>query len=366
MRRVLWLAKGLGPGGMERLLETHARFRNRDEFEYFAAYLVDRPHALVGRVEALGIPCTRFGRGDGVDLLWTRELRAFVRRHGIDVVHLHSPMVAAVARPVLRAMRPRPAVVYTEHNSWDSYSWPTRLANAVTYPLDDAHLAVSAAAAESALGPFQGDLEVLTHGIDVDAVAGRRSRRGAKRAELGIGPGTVVVITVANLRVQKAYDVLLEAAAQAAMKRPELLFLSVGQGPLAAEMEGRHSQLGLEGRFRFLGYREDVHDLLAAGDIFCLASRHEGLPVALMEAFAVGLPVVATRVGGVPEVVEDGESGVLVPSEDPGALAEALVAVAADPGWREKLGRRASELARQFDSRLPIQRIEAIYDEVTR
>jgi glycosyltransferase involved in cell wall biosynthesis len=366
MLRVLWLAKGLGPGGMERLLATHAAVGDHDRFEYFAAYLVERPHSLIATLEALGVTCIRLGAGGSLDPRWAHELRRFVRRHRIDVVHIHSPMVAAIARPAVRSMRHRPAIVYTEHNSWDCYSVPTRLANAATYPLDDAHLAVSAAAARSVAGGLRAGVEVLIHGIDIEAVAARRCRRAAKRAEFLIGPETFVVITVANLRHEKAYDVLLDAAALTTANGADVLFLSVGQGPLASEMEQRCRRLGLERRFRFLGFRDDVHDLLAAADVFCLASRNEGLPVALMEAYAVGLPVVATRVGGLPEVIEDGRSGLLVPPEDPAALSDAILALLDDAGRRDQLGRRASELAGRFDARVAVRRLEALYEEVTR
>jgi len=155
-------------------------------------------------------------------------------------------------------------------------------------------------------------------------------------------------------------------ARQAMAERTDLLFLGVGQGPLAVEMEERRVQLGLGDRFRFLGFRDDVHDLLAASDVFCLASRNEGLPVALMEAYALGLPVIATRVGGLPDVIEDGRSGLLVDPEDPGALARAILALAADEDLRAKLARRALELAWQFDSQGPVRRLEAVYEEVSR
>lgn len=362
--RVLWLAKGLGPGGMERLLEAHARNGDRVAFDYRAAYLVDRPHSVVPALEELGVPCTRLGNGNGNDPRWVAELRTYVRRERIDVVHIHSPLVAALARPALRSMRPRPALVYTEHNSWDCYSAPTRVANALTYRLDDAQVAVSDAA--GAKGRFKHPVETLVHGIDLDAVRARSFRRAELRAELGLDDDAVVVVTVANLRTEKAYDVLLAAAATALAADPNLVFLSVGQGPLADEMEAERDRLGLGERFRFLGFRDDVHDLLAAADVFCLSSRHEGLPVALMEASAAGLPVVATAVGGLPDVVEEGATGLLVASGDAAGLARALLAVSADAGLRQRLGARSAELAHRFDAAAPIRRLESLYRSAAR
>jgi glycosyltransferase involved in cell wall biosynthesis len=350
---------------MERLLEIHARIGDRDAFEYFAAYLVERPNSVIARLEDLGVACTQLGSGRGLDLRWALDLRAFVRRHSIDVVHIHSPMVAAVARPVLRSMCDRPAIMYTEHNSWECYSPATRLANAASFPLDDAQFAVSSAAARSAIGPLKRGVEVLRHGIDIESVAKRASQRELKRSELGIGPDTIVVITVANLRREKAYDVLLDGAARATAKRSDLVFLSVGQGPLGPVMQERAIALGLGEKFRFLGYRDDVPDLLAAADIFCLASRSEGLPLALMEASAMGLPAVVTLVGGLPEAVEDGQSGFCVMPDDARALADAIVAVAADDRRRTDMGRRALELACRFDSRRWVRRVETVYAELS-
>lgn len=364
--RVLWLAKGLGPGGMERLLVTHAQVGDRDRFEYHAAYLVDRPHSVTAELEAAGVPCHRLGTGSSRDVLWTRELRALVRRIGADVVHVHSPMPAALARPALRTMRGRPAVVYTEHNSWDCYGRATRLANALTYPLDDAQLAVSDAAAASPPGPLGRRVETLVHGIDVDAVAKHGPEREAARAELGVADDTIVVVNVANLRREKAHDNLLAAVALAVPRAPELVVLCVGQGPLADTLAAERDRLGLGDHVRFLGFRDDVHRLLAAADVFCLASHHEGLPVALMEASAAGLPTVATAVGGVPSVVDDGRNGLLVPPGDAPALADALVRVAHEPDLRERLAGGALATAARFDATAAVARIESVYASVAR
>src|SRR5690606_27997930 len=122
-------------------------------------------------------------------------------------------------------------------------------------------------------------------------------------------------------------DVLLEAAARvdADPRGRPVRFVVVGQGPLADELAAHHERLGLGRRLVLAGYRPDAVDVVAAGDVFCLASRHEGLPVALMEALALGRPVVATRVGGIPELVTDDVEGVLVPPDDADALAEAVL-----------------------------------------
>ena len=364
--RVLWLAKGLGPGGMERLLEMHARVGDRDAFTYSAAYLVERPNSVVPSLEALGVPCTHLVGAHDLDPRWARQLRDLVRRDGIDVVHVHSPMVASVTRPALRLMRRRPGLVYTEHNSWDCYSAPTRLANALTYVLDDAQLAVSAPAATSAPAFLRRGIENLTHGIDLDAVAAHAVERERVRAELGIEPGTTVIITVAHLRKEKGYDVLLDAAHRVLERRSDVVFVTVGQGPEHDDLIARHEQLGLGDRFRFLGFRSDVPDLLAAADVCCFSSRHEGLPVALMEASAMSLPTVATRVGGLPDVIEDDGSGLLVDPDDPAQLAAALMALVDDPQRRRRLGERARELAARFDACAAVARLESVYREVAR
>lgn len=362
--KVLWLAKGLGPGGMERLLVNHATFGDRERFEYHVAYLVDRPHSLVAELEAHGVPCVRLGRGSGSDPRWLSELVSLVRSRGIDIVHSHSPLPAAMARPVLKALPKRPHIVYTEHNTWDCYGRATRLANLLTYPLDDAQFAVSAPAAASPPSRLARNVEVLIHGIDIEQVRGSRRQRAAKRQELGVDEDTVVVSTVANLRREKGYDVLLDAARSVLAESDNLLFCSIGQGPLHQELLRHHRNLGLGDRFRFLGFRDDVLGFLAASDVFALASRQEGLPVAFMEATALGLPVVATSVGGLPQAMEHEGSGLLVPPERPDLLAAALTRVVRDPDLRSRLAAGSKQMAERFDGRDAVARQEAVYAEL--
>ena len=362
--RVLWLAKGLGPGGMERLLVHQARFADHSAFHYQAAYLRPDKNHLVPTLAANGVESTCLDGAALHDLRWALRLRKLLRDQRIQVLHVHSPAVAAIARVVSRTLRPRPRVVYTEHNMWSSYDRGTRLANRATYPLDDAHIAVSEQVCESVPTRSRGRLRAVVHGIDIESVRAELSGRTAMRAELGFEPGTVLVGTVANFRSEKGYPDLLAAARIVLDRNPDVRFLAVGQGPLEAEIRAEHARLGLDDRFTFLGYRPDATRVMAALDVFTLASHFEGLPVTLMEARALGLPVIVTRVGGLAAHVRDGVDGVLVEPRAPESLAAAIIALAADPARRRSLGAASAAAADIFDARVFTHDLEHVYSRV--
>lgn len=353
----------MGPGGMERLLVQHARAGNRDRYRYSVAYLTERPNSVVPELEALGVDVFRLdGRGGPVG--WATSLRRLVREQHVDIVHLHSPAVAAVARPALRAMRRRPRVMTTEHNSWDCYAWPTRLANVATYPLDDHRFAVSDDAVQSVPRPLRGHSEVLVHGIDLAVASARPASRAEVRAEFGFDASTPVVVVVANHRVEKGWDILLAAARRVVDRLPEARFQGVGHGTLEEHHRAEVERLGLSESVLLLGFRSDVDRLLVGADVFALGSRQEGLPVAVMEALAKGVPVVAPSVGGLPLAVTDGRSGLLVAPEDPVALADALLQVLTDHELRARLASGAQADAERFDVTRSVGVIEQRYAEL--
>jgi len=363
--RVLWLTKGLGPGGAERLLVSFGAKADRERFDLRAAYLLPWKNHLVGDLGALGVPAVCLDGRREVDPRWVRRLRDLVRHQHIDVVHVHSPLVAAVARPALRALprQDRPALMGTEHNVWSSHHPATRWANRLTLPLEDVTIAVSDEVRASMPPRLARRTEVVIHGVDVDAIAGRRGEREGARAELGVGDDGLVVVTVANLRAQKDYPTMLQAARRLADAGEPVHFVSVGQGPLAGQLEAERDRLGLGERFRFLGYREDPIRVLVAADVFCLSSRFEGLPISMLEAMAAGLPVVATRVGGVPSVITDGREGRLVPAGDPAALA-AAVAEMGEPELRGHRAAAAGERVRDFGIDRAVQRQQELYESL--
>jgi L-malate glycosyltransferase len=364
--RVLWLTKGLGPGGAERLLVASARRRDRQRLSVRVDYVLPHKEALVAELEAEGVPVACLGSRQILDARWLAALRRSLVQAPVDILHVHNPAVAVGARIVARSLprRLRPRVIVTDHNVWHSYVAASRWADALTSGLDDARITVSEGVRASLPPAIQRRSMVVPQGIDVEQVRVQRAHRAAVRAELGLGPGTLVVGTVANLRPQKAYPDLLAAAAEVVEWLPDVRFVTVGQGPLEAEVRALHARLGLHDRVLLLGHRPDAVRVMAGCDLFVLASHHEGLPVAVMEALALGLPVVATSVGGVPELVEHGREGLLVPPGRPGELASALVTLLTDEGRRERMAAAAARRGAGLSIDAAVGRTEAVYREL--
>jgi L-malate glycosyltransferase len=364
--RVLWLVKGLGPGGAEQLLVAAAAVHDRTAFSFEADYLLPWKDALVPALEKLGVQTHCLQVRDERDLRWAHRLRTRLLRDPVDILHAHSPYPAGIARLVVRSLpkRCRPRLVYTVHNTFPSFSTPTRILNGLTYPLDDADLAVSVEVHDTIWPRLRDRTEVVVHGVLLDEVRAQRGYRDAIRTELGIGPAEIVVGTIANFRAQKDYPNLLGAAQILIERGWTGRIVAVGQGPLEAEMRARHERMKLGDRVLLLGHRPDAVRVLAASDVFTMASDNEGLPVALMEALALGLPVAATAVGGIPGAVTDGVEGLLVPPKQPGALADAIATITGDAALRAGMAAAALRAGERFDIRVAVTRIEQLYRDL--
>lgn len=362
--RVLWVIKGLGPGGAERLLVSVARAADHDAVSYEVAYVLPWKNHLVGELTEAGVACHLLGGRRGLaDPRWLLRLRRLLRRD-FDVVHVHSPAVAAVARPIVRSMRRRPALVATEHNLWSSFGRVTRAANRASLALDDLHLAVSDEVRDSMSVRACARTQVVVHGVPVNELVARRAERATQRAALGLLDDDIVVTTVANMRWTKDYPTLLRAAVAVTARHPHVRFLAAGQGPLESDIRAEAKSLGLGERFRILGYVNDTAAVLSASDVFVLASRVEGLPIALLEAMAIGLPVVATAVGGTPKVITERVEGHLVPPGQPEALAAAIGEVTSDSDGRRAMGAAAAQRVRDFDIERAARHLESLYAEI--
>lgn len=360
--KVLHLTKGLDLGGAERIVALLAELGDSSEFDYSVAYALAGLDDLEMELRSAGVEVHCLGARHDFDLRWAGALRRLLQRDRFDVVHLHLPYTAGVGRVVAWSLgtRRRPRLVYTQHNVWRHTAPATRLLGRMTWWMDDADLVVSHAALDALPPALRRRSEVLLHGIDT-ATALPSGTREEVRAELGVGEGVVLVVSVANLREEKGYEVLLAAAKKVLDEGLPVRFVAVGHGPLEAEVRAEHARLGLGAEFFLAGMRRDVGRILAGSDVFVLASHHEGFPLAVMEALAAGVPVVATSVGDVATAVRHGVDGLVVPPGDPDALAGALGEVVRDSPKRAAMTAAARAGAARFDIRDAIVRIEEVY-----
>jgi glycosyltransferase involved in cell wall biosynthesis len=193
-------------------------------------------------------------------------------------------------------------------------------------------------------------IRVIPNGIVAERYAARRA-----------SPRIATVATVANLRREKAHEVLLAAAARLAPRHADLTFLIIGDGPRDAELRALAASLGVAGRVEFLGHREDVPALLARADLFVLPSRSEAFPNGAIEAMAAGLPVIASRVGGLIDLIDEGRTGLLVEPDNPAALADAIASLVESPARAAALGAAArDEVTRRYSFDRMVRSFEAL------
>jgi len=323
---------------------------------------------LEARVQQLGIPLYFLGKGDKMSLKVLSRLDALFRQYRPAVVHTHL-LALNYAYPLMLRYR-TPARVHTVHSLAQREmgvrvgAWVRMLA--FRYRFGGVVPVAVADEVRASIQQLYGypDPPLIPNGIPTDEYAPDPDRRVQWRQAHGIEPHATVLTHVGRFAPPKNHALLIEAFAQVRSDAP-LYLLLVGSGELENAVREQVAGLGLQGRVRFLGVRADVADILRASDVFVLSSRWEGNPMSVMEAMAAGLPVVSTAVGGVPELVREGETGLLVPSEDAGALAQALQALVDDPVRRQAMGATARQHAvAHFDIRHTVRMYEELYERL--
>jgi len=300
-----------------------------------------------------------------------RELTQLLEVQQYDLVHTHTSKAGYLGRLAARRAGV-PAIVHTPHGHiFGGYfsTLTTRFYIALerhAAQFTDRIIALTGQEVEDHLARGIGQREqyrVVHSGIDMAPFEAARERREETRRKLGIKPDEVVVGAAGRLERVKGFTYLIDAVRLLADSNPNLRLLLVGDGSLRTELTRAAAPLGR--RIEFAGFRDDVPDLMAAFDILALPSLNEGMGRVLLEAGAAGTPVVATHVGGVPDVVRDGETGLLVPPKNAGALANALDALTNDAERRAHMGRAAREfVVPRFSIASMVRALEAIYDEV--
>ncbi|WP_437278635.1 glycosyltransferase [Sorangium sp. So ce375] len=369
--KVAHVVLSLNVGGLERVVLRLLDRMARDRFAPVVCAL-EEPGALAEELARLGVPLVVIPRGPGLDPGLPVRLAAWLRREGIRLVHTHNPgphlygaLAAGFARAAALLGGAGPRVVHTKHGR--NYPKEKRkvLVNRLAAALTDRVVAVSDDARAVALEVEHVDpakVVTILNGVDTDVF--RPGDAGAARARLGVPATGYHVGCVARLSPEKDHATLLDAFARLCAVRPDARLTLIGDGSERPALEAQAARLGLGGAVVFAGTRGDVAELLPAFDVFALASLTEGISLTLIEAAAAGLPIVATRVGGNPEIVLEGETGLLVPPGAPETLAAALEAVAVR-GDRAEMGLRGrARVMERFGLDRMARAYEDLYDEV--
>ena len=359
--KVLHLITELDTGGAQVALRRLLKGLDRDRFSPTVACLYNGDKTVAQEIRALGIPVTDLGMTAKwrLDALW--RLYRLLRRERPTILHTWM-FHANIPGRILGRLVGIPIIICGERTMGQEGRW-RYWSNHLTASLASRVACVSSQVADFVVqhvGIPRRKVVVIPNGVDICRFDHLPTRREA-RAKLGLPSDQVLVGTVARLNPVKRVDVLLQAMVYLHSAHAVI----VGGGDEQAKLEALARQLGLSGRVSFVGQQRDVAPWLAALDVFVLSSDWEGMPNAVLEAQACGLPVVATRVGGVPEVVVDDVTGLLVPPGDPNTLAEAIATLLHNPDLRRGMGQAGREwVTEHFTVGRMVERTEQLYTQL--
>jgi glycosyltransferase involved in cell wall biosynthesis len=320
---------------------------------------------MAGEFRSAGIPIHVMPKQATFDVRLIASLYRLFRRERVGVVHAFSATAEFFSGVAAKGAGSR--FVASIRNFNQPLPALPRAAKRLACRLADAVVANSEAgarsAAESGIAP-QARLHVVPNGLGANRVS-RGEVRDSVRCRLGWTNEACVTLSVGRLVWEKGYDTLLDMAARLGADRPALRFFIAGDGPLRGHLERRISAEHLESRVTLLGERADIPELLAAADVYLNTSVSEGLSNAVMEAMAAGLPVVATAVGGTPELITDAETGLLFPARDVARGVDLLESLVASPVLRQELGTSARAVVLdRYEATVMVSRMERIYEEI--
>jgi glycosyltransferase involved in cell wall biosynthesis len=319
---------------------------------------IDQGGAIEGEVKKQSLPYFIMKRRPGIDWRLFGRMHRLLRRRRIDVLQTHHFNQLFYSAPGAKLLGIR--IFHTEHDVELAKKPRLRLALRLLSLSCEKMIAIGEEIAQMYrdLGIPDHKIEIIRAGVELSSF--EESGEAARR-ELDLPANARVAIIVARLFPEKNHRLLVDAFAQAAQNHADFRLLIVGEGTEEEAIRSQINTLNLGAQVQMLGVRRDVSRLLAASDVFVLSSDREGLPIAILEAMAAALPVVATAVGNVPDVVRDGISGRLVPPNDKEALAGALEELLADAERADEFGKAAREIARDYDVRFMTERYEKLF-----
>jgi glycosyltransferase involved in cell wall biosynthesis len=367
-RRISFLIDSLGHGGAERILDDVAHglaARGHDVSVDVVTDRVDDAHRR--SLSGAGVAVRTYGARRTMDPRAWKRLSDRYRAEPVDVIH--TQLEAADVIGTVIGHRLGIPTVSTQHvfsaAAGRRADTRTMLQHRVVRSWSFRTLAVSMAGQRHLVDDHGYDparVEVVYNGVELVDDPQAPERRSAARRMLGLSHDTNVVVACSVLREEKGIQYLIAAMPTIARRCPAARLVVLGAGPYEAELRAVAAELEVTDITVFAGHRDDVVDLLAAADVFCHPSLRDVLPTAIIEAMSMSLPIVASDTGGIPELVEDGRSGLLVQPGDPGALAEAVCDLLDDPATAERYGARARERAEDhFGLSSQLDGLERIY-----
>jgi glycosyltransferase involved in cell wall biosynthesis len=377
---VLHVVDGLGLSGKTRNLVSLVSHLDRRRYAPVVCRLDAEWSSLVGQLEAAGVPLYTIACKAGVSPGMVLRLARLAWRVKAGIVHCYNPRPMLYGGLAARALGIRAVVgslsAFACQMSDRSYSFlPQPLATVSRRNVYRNRLAASAMRFLVAVSPSLGrrfcrwsnvpldKLRVISYGADLRAIDRVTAERVSElRRHLGFRSDDIVIGSVGRLVEQKDYPTQLRAFALAAARVPGLRMVIAGDGPLRSSLEDLTRDLGIADRARFLGNWNDVPALLRSVDLFALASKFEPFGVALLEAKAAGLPIVATAVNEIPEIVQHGESGLLAVPENASSMAGLFVRLAEDRALRSRFGARSRAEAQQYSFQAAVAAYESLYD----
>lgn len=368
MTKVLHIVPGLSSGGGEQVAVHLLRYMDRSRFEPMAISFFNRrgthSEALL---ENEGVSVTYLEKRLGFEPRIAWRIRELVKDCRPDVVHTHITSLR-YALPAILARRGSLCAVHTVHNLAQR---EVIRADQLLYRFAFRHLgvipvAIADAVHKSIQEVYGLNAPLIRNGIPISEYQNSEKIRMRWRQQHNVPPEEILFVNVARFSPQKNQRLLLNAFARVASKHRLVRCLLVGSGPLELALREQVEALSLRDRVWFLGQREDIREILAASDIGVLSSDWEGNPLSVMEMMTSGKPMVATAVGGVPELVLPG-TGFLIRAGDVTSFADAMERLARDPNLRDTMGAAGAELARrQFSASAMARQYEALYEHQLR
>ncbi len=369
--KVLHIIGGGEFGGAEQHLLSLLRYIDKQECELQVACLFAEP--LAPMIVHEGFPVHVLPMKNKLDLKPVSKLAALIRAEGFNIIHTHGVRANMIGRLAARkagtgrVVTTVHSVLAFDYNRWID-RWVNRVCEAATKNMTEHFITVSDMLARQMIneGVPAGKVTAIHNGLEIEkydsSLSGEETRR-----ELGIGKEKLVLGIVARLHPVKGHVFLLEALADVATRVPELVLLIVGSGPERASLEFMVSRLGLSDNVIFTGFRKDIPQVIAAVDILVLPSLSEGLSLTIMEGMAMEKPVIATSVGGTPEIITSGFDGMLAPPADTYALARCIEELVKNPGDAARLGRQARKtIENRFTAGLMAAKTTRLYRDLVK